>query len=1084
MNSVIRRSGSLAAGLILVLGAGAPAVADDAELFIATDDPLLTGTQPNIMFIMDTSGSMDNDVVTQVAWDPNVVFDGCYETDGLYFSDTNSPPACGSNNYVNKSVNFCADSGPNLAGLGQYNGMVQAWRGNRDRWVNLNGNQKSRKLECEDDGGVHGDGGAETWAANGTDGPWHTDSGSEPAWNRQYYLFDGNWLNWSTTGGTVTKMRIEVIKEVVTELLDNIDGVNVGLMRFNYEEGGPVLHALEDIDTARPGMKTAIDGLPASGWTPLSETMFEAGQYFMGRNVDYGNVGPVLSVGPSRVGGVGGTAYLAPINEACQKNYIVLLTDGAPTRDVSADSKITSLPDFGTLVSPSCDGSGNGACLDDMADYLFQKDLDGTLAGKQNVTTYTIGFTVDLDLLADTAARGGGEYRLADDTASLAAVLTEIVLSIKDDAATFTAPSVPVNAFNRTQNLNDVFVSVFEPSASVHWPGNLKKYRLVSGELVGQDDQPAVDAQTGFFADSAFSFWSPQADGDQAAEGGAASVLPTWPTRKVYTDINGPGLYDPTNRVETGNADIDMNVLGTPDPGLVDNIIEWLNGRDEFDDDDDGATNDDRNMVGDPFHVQPATVIYGGSADDPDAVVFVNTNDGQMHAVDAKTGVELWTYFPQRMLERAYELYRDEPTAVRRYGLDGDIRVHVLNDDGVPGIQAGERVILVFGMRRGGDGYYAVDVTTRDKPVLLWAVDSNTPGFASMGQTWSTPVVANVKIGADKKAAAIVGGGYDDGQDNSGYREDNIGNALFMIDLLTGDLLWSAGKTTGDLQLPQMTHSIPSPLGVLDANQDGLADRMYVGDMGGRLWRFDILNGNGANSLVEGGVLASVGAADLGGAPPAAEVRRFYNEPDIVPVINDDVLFYAINLGSGYRAHPLDTVIDDEFFSVRDYNAFGVIDTDDYGPPLLKADIVDITFDPNPTLPYNVNGWRLAMIEGAGEKVLSKSFTFQSTVFFTSFTPAAAANACVAASGLNRLYRVDVLDGSPTTNLDDPIDDPDDLTEDDRIQELQQGGIAPKPIFLFPKDRSDEPVVCIGVECIDPGMTNELVRTFWTSDGT
>ena len=120
MNRLIRRSSSLATCLMLVLGAGAPAVADDAELFIATDDPLLTGAQPNIMFIMDTSGSMRNDVVTQAPWDPDVVWDGCYDGDSIYFSDTNAEPACDSNDYFYKDKNFCADSYDDLDGLGQY----------------------------------------------------------------------------------------------------------------------------------------------------------------------------------------------------------------------------------------------------------------------------------------------------------------------------------------------------------------------------------------------------------------------------------------------------------------------------------------------------------------------------------------------------------------------------------------------------------------------------------------------------------------------------------------------------------------------------------------------------------------------------------------------------------------------------------------------------------------------------------------------------------------------------------------------------------------------------------------------------
>jgi type IV pilus assembly protein PilY1 len=66
---------------------------------------------------------------------------------------------------------------------------------------------------------------------------------------------------------------------------------------------------------------------------------------------------------------------------------------------------------------------------------------------------------------------------------------------------------VPVNAFNRTQNLSDVFVSVFQPSATVHWPGNVKKYKLVNRELVGQDGIDAINPTTGFFTDTAHSFW-------------------------------------------------------------------------------------------------------------------------------------------------------------------------------------------------------------------------------------------------------------------------------------------------------------------------------------------------------------------------------------------------------------------------------------------------------------------------------------------------------------------------------------------------------------------------------------------------
>ncbi len=67
--------------------------------------------------------------------------------------------------------------------------------------------------------------------------------------------------------------------------------------------------------------------------------------------------------------------YQTPIEFQCQKNYAILLTDGEPTDDSTADSKIVSLPNFGELVGGDCDGNGRGQCLDDMAEYLYRADL-------------------------------------------------------------------------------------------------------------------------------------------------------------------------------------------------------------------------------------------------------------------------------------------------------------------------------------------------------------------------------------------------------------------------------------------------------------------------------------------------------------------------------------------------------------------------------------------------------------------------------------------------------------------------------------------------------------------------------------
>ena len=96
-------------------------------------------------------------------------------------------------------------------------------------------------------------------------------------------------------------------------------------------------------------------------------------------------------------------------------------------------------------------------------------------------------------------------------------------------------------------------------------------------------------------------------------------------------------------------------------------------------------------------------------------------------------------------------------------------------------------------MGRGGDGVFAVDVTARDAPRLLWEISSSNPDFADLGQTWSTPIAARVRIDGTISNVVVFGGGYDPGQDNRNYRTDTIGNAIYMVDLLSGEYIWSAG---------------------------------------------------------------------------------------------------------------------------------------------------------------------------------------------------------------------------------------------------------------------------------------------------
>jgi type IV pilus assembly protein PilY1 len=106
--------------------------------------------------------------------------------------------------------------------------------------------------------------------------PWSDNPNDELNWgqspaDRTYTLYGANYLNWYHGPATGIQTRSEIMKQVATDLLNTLEGVNVGLMRFNHNEGGPVIHAMEDIVAARPVLAPRINNLPASGWTPLAE---------------------------------------------------------------------------------------------------------------------------------------------------------------------------------------------------------------------------------------------------------------------------------------------------------------------------------------------------------------------------------------------------------------------------------------------------------------------------------------------------------------------------------------------------------------------------------------------------------------------------------------------------------------------------------------------------------------------------------------------------------------------------------------------------------------------------------------------
>jgi type IV pilus assembly protein PilY1 len=201
--------------------------------------------------------------------------------------------------------------------------------------------------------------------------------------------------------------------------------------------------------------------------------------------------------------------------------------------------------------------------------------------------------------------------------------------------------------------------------------------------------------------------------------------------------------------------------------------------------------------------------------------------------------------------------------------------------------------------------------------------------------------------------------------------------------------------------------------------------------------------------------------------------------------------FLSVAVGSGWRAHPLNTDVQDRFYLIRLSDIYSapasytkINETNLYNASdntIGEGSSVDAELALT-SLWDTYKGWYLNL-PNSGEKVLAESLTVNNQILFTTFEPVASGSACSAGMGKGRLYVVSSYDATPTMNLDGTGDD-DSLTKSDRSSELARVGIPPKPSVLFPDDPTGtvvpDPVLCVGAECgkdLDFGQIME--RTFW-----
>lgn len=691
-----------------------------------------------------------------------------------------------------------------------------------------------------------------------------------------------------------TKMNIA--KRVARNLINNNTALRFGLFTFHDSQGSiggtergeasRLRYAVNDMSVAanKTALFTALNGIYGRTSTPLAEGLLEITRYYEGKTSLYSGVN-------------GNTAYTSPIQYRCQKNFTIVITDGEATDDdnlpgsgksalaytarnssggavsksfsVCTASNATAADGYSVTCPSKYDGTttdrsfgdadNRSSAIRDVAMYGSVADLrvggtdadlqsfDDPKFAKQNMYTYTVGFSVTNPVLPSAALVGGGKYYTATDEATLSASLADAVNAIK--ASTSNAGGLATTNPVKISG-NKLFQPVFNPDG---WYGELRCYDYDSitydgaGNIVSGACTPNAKAQIPAAGSRKIysSKWLPaagQVDSGTATTGTGAFSFTTGSLASMTTD--------------------QKNMLGSTDTARQ-SMITFLRG---------GTVSGMRTrtyLLGDIIDAQPIVVAApsGVTSDTTYAafqstnasrsMVFIGANDGMMHAFGISDMTELMGYIPSSVYPHLDDLsktdYGVSGGTPHTYHVNGEVRQADLKLNGA------WKTILVGGVSQGGQGFYALDatsssqLTTSAASAVKW--EWNDQHDNEMGYAFGAPLIYNVRTSASTVVPAVIlVNGYENDYDDtavggkrkaentavctrvvSGVTKACNTSALFIVNADTGKLIKKIsvpGRSDG-------IGGLSSPAGV-DFGQDGVLDYVYAGDLSGKLWRFDL----------------------------------------------------------------------------------------------------------------------------------------------------------------------------------------------------------------------------------------------------
>ena len=395
-------------------------------------------------------------------------------------------------------------------------------------------------------------------------------------------------------------------------------------------------------------------------------------------------------------------------------------------------------------------------------------------------------------------------------------------------------------------------------------------------------------------------------------------------------------------------------------------------------------------VLGGVVHSKPKQVSYGADfttdgeisndEKDRDDYIMFGSMDGALHLVSSEKGEETFAFIPKTIIKQQLKaLKADSEGAVGRtvFGVDAPwTSSSVLEYDfsGTPKKVKATSVKAYGGLRMGGKGVYGLDLTTKDKPTFLFSKNTTDAGFSRLGQVWSEPTVAKIRMKKgtkyESKDVIIVAGGYDTCYENPSFKlktsGDNTscdkktqaeGNAVYILDASDGSIISSISGSdsgTNHTKVTSMNHSVVGGITALDRDDDGNIDHLYYADLGGSVYRADLNSGATNASLVKR--VVRVLDASSGQTLP----YRFYERP-IVSFYTSPYqeIFASVTIASGDRSTPLSMLRDTDnpnyLFNVFDYDIaqpsiFSYADTSLTTVDKKINDLVSLPFNQNNAL--------------------------------------------------------------------------------------------------------------------------------------